>query len=86
MNSLSFDISEVRLYMEKKILNKIKEFTLYNCFEYNEYCKKINNFYCNKCHQNTRALSYNKLNTCPEILTIILDPENLIKISKLIFI
>jgi len=50
--------------------------TLEDCFEQNEEKELLNGtnqIYCNICHMQTDAYSYNKLNTCPEILTIILN-------------
>ena len=50
--------------------------TLEDCFEYNEEKELLNGenqINCNNCHRQSNALLYNKLNTCPEVLTIILN-------------
>ena len=70
-------MDEIKLYKEKSIsnLNEINEINLNNCFEYNEHSSEIK-FFCNKCLQNTKVISYNKLNKCSDILTIIIYPDN----------
>ena len=50
--------------------------TLEDCFEQNEEKELLNGpnqIYCNNCHRQSNAYSYNKINTCPEVLTIILN-------------
>ena len=64
--------------MKKKFPNGFRVVTLDDCFDYKEQPELLsgaNQIYCNNCRQNTNALSYNKLYTCPEVLTIILNRE-----------
>jgi ubiquitin carboxyl-terminal hydrolase 2/21 len=76
MNIIIFPLEKVRLYMQKKFPNGFSIVTLDDCFDQNEQPELLfgaNQIYCNNCRQNANALSYNKLYTCPEVLTIILN-------------
>ena len=76
MNIIIFPLEKIRLYMEKKNPNGFSVVTLYDCFDQNQQPELLsgsNQIYCNNCHQNANALSYNQLYTCPEVLTIILN-------------
>ena len=47
--------------------------TLEDCFEQNEEKELLNGpnqIYCNNCHRQSNAYSYNKINTCPEVLEV----------------
>ena len=75
-NIIEFPLEEVKLYKEKKYLSVPEIINLEDCFEQSEQLevfRGLKQIYCNKCHKNTTTLSYNKLYTCPEILTIILN-------------
>ena len=76
INFIIFPLEKVRLYLINKKRGGFVNVTLEDCFE--EYGEKellngTNQIYCNNCHRQSDALSYNKLNTCPEVLTIILN-------------
>ena len=76
MNCLIFPLEKVRLYLAKQKGNSLFQVTLDDCFKQNEDAEILsgaNQIYCNKCHQNSDGLSYNKLYNSPEILTIILN-------------
>ena len=76
INFLIFPLEKVRLYLSKKKTEGFLYVTLNDCFEQNEEKELLNGtnqIYCNNCHRQSDALSYNKLNTCPEVLTIILN-------------
>ena len=76
MNIIIFPLEKVRLYMQKNYTSGFSVVTLDDCFNQNEQPELLsgaNQIYCNNCRQNANALSYNKLYTCPEVLTIILN-------------
>ena len=76
MNCLIFPLEKVRLFLAKQKGNSLFQVTLDDCFKQNEDAEVLsgaNQIYCNKCHQNSDGLSYNKLYNSPEILTIILN-------------
>ena len=73
---LIFPLEKVRLFLEKKKYGNFQYVSLEDCFEQNEENENLNGqnqIYCNNCGRNADAISYNKLYTCPEILTIILN-------------
>ena len=75
-NFLIFPLEKVRLYLINKKPEGFANVTLYDCFEQNEEKELLNgpnSIYCNNCHLQTNALSFNKLYNCPEVLTIILN-------------
>ena len=76
MNILIFPLEKVRLYKLKQNPKDLYVITLFDCFEQNqqpEILDGANQIYCNNCRQSANASSCNKLNTCPEVLTIILN-------------
>ena len=76
MNMIIFPLEKVRLYMVKKKPGGFTNITLNDCFEQNEQPEMLegsNQIYCNNCHFSSDAISCNKFNTCPEVLTIILN-------------
>ena len=76
INFLVFPLEKVRLYLANKKSGQFENVTLEDCFEQNESQELLNGenkIFCNNCHRMSDALSYNKLNTCPEVLTIILN-------------
>ena len=76
INFLVFPLEKVRLYLTKIKQGGFINVTLEDCFEQNEEKELLNGpnrIYCNNCHMQSDAFSYNKLNTCPEVLTIILN-------------
>ena len=74
-NIIEFPLKEVKLYMQNKNLNDSTIINLEDCFEHSEQIEIFNDLKCNSCYANTAFYSYNKLYTCPEILTIILNHE-----------
>ena len=75
-NIIEFPLKEVKLYMQNKNFNDSAIINLDNCFEHCEQIEifnDLNPLYCNNCYKNTTFYSYNKLYTCPEILTIVLN-------------
>ena len=76
MNMIIFPLEKVRLYLQKVNPQGFGAVTLYDCFDQNEQIEMLegaNQIYCNSCRQNSNATSSNKLYTCPEVLTIILN-------------
>ena len=76
INFLIFPLEKVRLYLTKIKPQGFMNVTLEDCFEQNEEKELLNGpnqIYCNNCHRQSNAYSYNKINTCPEVLTIILN-------------
>ena len=75
-NIIEFPLEQVKIYKEKKYLSVPEIINLEDCFEQSEQLEVfsgLNQIYCNRCFKNTTTFSYNKLYTCPEILTIILN-------------
>ena len=73
---LIFPLEKVRLFLEKKKYGNFQYVSLEDCFDQNEEIENLNGqnqIYCNNCKRSTDAISYNKLYTCPEVLTIILN-------------
>ena len=76
MNMIIFPLEKVRLYMQKTRPQGFSVVTLYDCFDQNEQPEMLegaNQIFCNNCRLNSNASSCNKLYTCPEVLTIILN-------------
>ena len=76
MNMIIFPLEKVRLYMQKTRPQGFIVVTLYDCFDQNEQPEMLegaNQIFCNNCRLNSNASSCNKLYTCPEVLTIILN-------------
>ena len=76
INFLIFPLEKIRLYLEKKKLQGFENVTLEDCFDQFEEQELLfgpNQIYCNNCHRQSNALSFNKLYNCPEVLTIILN-------------
>ena len=77
-NIIEFPLKEVKLYMQNKNFNGSEIINLEGCFEHSEQIEIFNgsnNLYCNRCCKNTTFYSSNKLYTCPEILTIVLNHD-----------
>ena len=75
-NIIIFPLEKVREYMIKKSPNGFLSVTLKDCFENfqdKEILQGINRIFCNQCHQMSDASSANKIHTCPEVMTIILN-------------
>ena len=73
---LIFPLEKVRQHLMKVKNGNLKCVTLDNCFEQNENKEMLygqNQIFCNSCHKNSNAESYNRLYNCPEVLTIILN-------------
>ena len=76
MNIIEFPLETVRLYKQNINPNGFSFINLYDCFDYNQQPRiqnGANQIYCMNCLSNANALSYNKLCTCPEVFTIILN-------------
>ena len=76
MNIIIFPLEKVRLYLAKRKPEGFTVVTLYDCFEQNqekEMLEGANQIYCNQCHKNANASSFNQFYTCPEVLTVILN-------------
>ena len=76
INFLIFPLEKIRLYLEKKKPQGFENVSLEDCFEQFEEKELLsgpNQIYCNTCHRQSNAISYNKLYNCPEVLTIILN-------------
>ena len=75
-NILIFPLEKVREYMIKKSPNGLMSVSLESCFENYQETEILigqNQIYCNNCFQMANALSGNKMFTCPEVMTIILN-------------
>ena len=76
INFLIFPLEKIRLYLEKKKPQGFINVTLEDCFDQFEEKELLfgpNQIYCNNCHRQSNAISYNKLFNSPEVLTIILN-------------
>ena len=76
INFLIFPLEKIRLYLIKKKPQGFLSVTLEDCFdqfEEQELLSGPNQIYCNSCHKQSNAISYNKLYNSPEVLTIILN-------------
>ena len=75
-NIFIFPLEKVREYLEKKCKNGFWSVTLENCFENyqeEELLNGANQIYCNNCKIMSDATTGNKLFTCPQVMTIILN-------------
>jgi len=75
-SNITFPLEKVRLYLAKIKPNGFSVVTLYDCFEYNKEYKLHsgpNQIYCPYCIGNRDTISFNRLHTCPEVLTVILN-------------
>jgi uncharacterized ubiquitin-like protein YukD len=62
--------------MVRKSKDGLMFVSLENCFEYyqeKEYLSNDNQIYCNSCNTRSNATTGNKLYTCPQVMTIILN-------------
>ena len=76
MNMIIFPLEKVRLYMINIKPRGFDNVSIYDCFEQSEQQEMLegaNQIYCNNCRLTSNASSCNKLYTCPEVLTIILN-------------
>ena len=75
-NIIIFPLEKVREYMIKISPNGFWKVTLENCFDNfqdKEVLTGINQIWCNSCNQMANASTGNKIYTCPEVMTIILN-------------
>ena len=75
-NLVIFPLEKIRLNCIKKYPNGFSYVTLQECFEqisYPEFMQGMNEIYCNKCCNTSTSLNQTFMNTCPEIMTIILN-------------
>ena len=78
MNMIIFPLEKVRLYVLKQNPQGLTKpnITIFDCFEQSEQPEMLegsNQIFCNNCRLSSDASSCNKLYTCPEVLTIILN-------------
>ena len=78
MNMIIFPLEKVRLYVLKQNPQGLTKpnITIFDCFEQSEQPEMLegsNQIFCNNCRLSSDATSCNKLYTCPEVLTIILN-------------
>ena len=76
---IEFTLDNIRKYKQNINNKKFKYLTLYDCFDFIEQpisSKTKNTINCPNCQANGFILSYIKLYTCPQILTIIINREN----------
>ena len=76
MNVIEFPLEKVSLFKQNKNLIGFSSISLYDCFDYYQQPKLfsgINQIHCANCLCNSDYVSYNKLNTRPDVLTIILN-------------
>ena len=75
-NFLIFPLSQV-LNNKMQSVNFQNNFNntvnLYDCFQYNQIYTPLNEYYCNRCQQNTSAVYANFISASPNILIIILN-------------
>ena len=75
-NILIFPLEKVREYMIKKSPNGFLSVNLEDCFENYQETEVLigqNQIFCNNCNQMANAKTGNKMFTCPEVMTIILN-------------
>ena len=77
-NMLIFPLEKIRLNLIEKTLHGYEFPCVYleQCFEHisiPELMQRENNIYCNNCHQYSNSYYTSKMNTSPEIFTIILN-------------
>ena len=74
-NIIIFPLEKVREYITRKN-SRVNYVTLDNCFEYyqeKESLSNANQIFCNSCKTMSNATTGNKLFTCPQVMTIILN-------------
>ena len=78
-NILIFPLEKVREYMSKKNPQGfLSVVSLTDCFEHYQQEESLtgeNQIFCNNCKHMSNASTANKMNTCPEVMTIILKRE-----------
>ena len=75
-NIIIFPLEKIRLNCIQKYGGCFFYVNLQECFEQislPELMQGMNNIYCNNCCRNSSCLYINQLNTCPEVMTIILN-------------
>ena len=75
-NILIFPLEKVREYMTTKNPHGFLSVNLTDCFEnyqQEELLTGENQIFCNNCNRMSNALTSNKMNTCPDVMTIILN-------------
>ncbi len=75
-NIIIFPLEKVREYMISKSEGGFLSVTLDNCFENYQVSEVLdgqNQIYCNNCNIMSDASTQNKIFTCPEVMTIILN-------------
>ena len=75
-NIFIFPLEKVREYIASRETNGFESVTLDNCFENYQEAEILlgqNQIYCNNCRQMSNAKTRNKIFTCPEVMTIILN-------------
>ena len=75
-NIIIFPLEKVKQYVIRKNAGRFDHATLENCFEYyqeKESLSNANQIFCNACHTMSNATTGNKLFTCPQVMTIILN-------------
>ena len=75
-NILIFPLEKVREYKANKCKDGFEKVTLEDCFENyqeEELLNGANQIYCNNCKIMSDATTGNKLFTCPQVMTIILN-------------
>ena len=74
-----FTLEKIRLYKQNINQKKFNSLSLNDCFDYTEQPQILNTqnkIYCQNCLSTTGILKYNKIYSCPEILTIIIERGN----------
>ena len=76
-NTIEFSLDKVSLYMQKHNIFPSESSVIYlnHCFDQSQEAEIImgaNQINCMNCKINSNILSYNKMYTCPEVLTIII--------------
>ena len=75
-NIIIFPLEKIREYKIRKCPEGFLSVTLDNCFDnYQEYeaLTGVNQIWCNGCNKMSNAMTGNKIYTCPEVMTIILN-------------
>ena len=75
-NIIIFPLEKVKEYVIRKNAGRFDHATLENCFEYyqeKESLSNANQIFCNACQTMSNATTGNKLFTCPQVMTIILN-------------
>ena len=72
---LEFNLDDVLNYKLNNNFVNIENINIKDCFDYLVYPNK-NNYFCNKCNNQSLCNNFAILNSLPEILTVILDRKN----------